>query len=189
MKTVLKVLKYIALSILVFLACVCISVFIQTKTKPNKIPAIFGYKPFIVMSGSMEAELYKGDLVVVKDVDKKTIKKSDIIAFRDKKNHVVTHRIVEVINDNGKKAFITKGDNNDTTDVGAVYLNNIEGKYVFKIAKAGNVLLVLQKPMTLFIMLTVILIIGIVWIMIGNNKLSKEERKELEELRNQKKKK
>lgn len=189
MKTVLKVLKYIALSILVFLACVCISVFIQTKTKPNKIPAIFGYKPFIVMSGSMEAELYKGDLVVVKDVDKKTIKKSDIIAFRDKKNHVVTHRIVEVINDNGKKAFITKGDNNDTTDVGAVYLNNIEGKYVFKIAKVGNVLLVLQKPMTLFIMLTVILIIGIVWIMIGNNKLSKEERKELEELRNQKKKK
>ena len=78
---------------------IIISVFIQTKVSPEKIPSIFGYKPFIVLSGSMEAEIYKGDLAIVKNVDATTLKKNDIIAFRDEEGYVVTHRIVKVVND------------------------------------------------------------------------------------------
>ena len=69
MKKLIKILKYILINILVFLAIICISVFIQTKVNPNKIPSIFGYKPFIVLSGSMETEIYVGDLVIVKSID------------------------------------------------------------------------------------------------------------------------
>lgn len=113
MNKILKIFKYVLIFILVFLAVICLSVFIQTKTNKNKIPSIFGYKPFIVLSGSMESQLNKGDLAIVKEVDIKSLKENDIIAFRDTENHVVTHRIVNVIRDNGKVEFITKGDNNN----------------------------------------------------------------------------
>ena len=186
MKKAFKVFKYILLCVLVFLASICISVFIQTKVNPDKIPSIFGYKPFIVLSGSMESELYKGDLAIVKKVDVNTLKENDVIAFRDEKNHVVTHRIVNVIDNNGKTEFITKGDNNNTNDLGTVKLDDIEGKYSFKISKLGNVLLTLQKPLTLCILLVIILIAGVLWIGLGNNKLSSDERKELEQLRREK---
>ena len=41
----------------------------------------------------------KGDLVVVKKIDPKELKVQDIIAFREDKNTVVTHRIVEINNE------------------------------------------------------------------------------------------
>ena len=78
MEKLFKIIKYILFSILVFLAIICVSVFIQIKLNPNKIPSIFSYKPFIVLSGSMESELYKGDLAIVREVNPKTLKKQDV---------------------------------------------------------------------------------------------------------------
>ena len=188
MKYLLKTLKYIILAVLIFLAVIFTSVFIQTKVNPDKIPSIFGYKPFIVLSGSMETEIFKGDLAIVKNVDPNTLKENDIIAFRDEDKYVVTHRIVDVTLKNGKTSFITKGDNNSSNDSGTVSLEKVEGKYVSKISGLGNVLLVLQKPVTLIVILVIIIIIGVLWIMADNGKLSDEERKELERLRKEVKK-
>jgi len=186
LKYVLKALKYIAIVILVILALIIATVFVQTLVSPNKIPSIFGYKPFIVLTGSMESELYEGDLAIVKDVDVKTLQKNEIIAFRENEKYVVTHRIVDVIEKDGAKAFITKGDNNNIQDEGSVSLDNIEGLYVYKISGFGNVLLVMQSPITLCITLIIIVAAGSIWIMHGKNKLSKEEREELERLRQEK---
>lgn len=185
MKKVSKIIKWITLSILILLAIIFISVFIQTKINPDKIPSILGYKPFIVLSGSMETEIYKGDLAIIKTVNKEKLKENDIIAFRDNTNHVVTHRIVEIINKDGSKEFITKGDNNNKNDSDTVKLENIEGKYMFKISKLGNLFLILQKPITLLIILVIIVGSFIISILLGNNKLTDEERKELEQLRKQ----
>ena len=44
----------------------------------------------------------------------------------------------------------------------------------------------MQKPITLLISLVIIVAAGIIWIMLGKNKLSKEEREELELLRKEK---
>lgn len=178
----MRVIKYFVIAILVLLATIFIWVFVQTKISPNKIPSIFGYKPFIVLSGSMESELYKGDLAIVKNVDSKSLKENDIIAFRDDENHVVTHRIIDIVDD----GFITKGDNNNNKDSGTVSKEKIEGLYVYKINGLGNVLLVMQKPLTLGIILLIIIVGGVLWILLDNNKLSVSERKELERLRKEK---
>ena len=186
MKYVWKTLKYIIITILVILALIFISVFIQTKVNPDKVPNIFGYKPFIVLSGSMETEIYKGDLVVVKNIDADKLQVNDIIAFRDDDNHVVTHRIKEIIDNNGSKEFITKGDNNNTEDVGTVLLEKVEGIYSFKINGLGNTLLVLQKPVSLAIMIGIIIVGGVLWIALDNSKMSKADKEELERLRKEK---
>ena len=189
MKYIIKTLKYLGYILLILLVMIFIWIFIQTKIKPNEIPSIFGYKPFIVLSGSMETEIYKGDLVIVKDIDASKLKKNDIIAFSDEDNYVVTHRIVNIVKkENGKLEFITKGDNNNEEDSGTVKFEDVEGIYVKKISGFGNVILIMQKPITLGIILAFIILIGALWITSGNNKLSKEEKIELERLRKTNKK-
>ncbi len=75
------------------------------------IPIIFGWKPLVVISGSMEPTLKVGGLLYYKKCDLNDFKKDDILVFRSSK-HIVSHRIVE------KKefGFITKGDANKKID-------------------------------------------------------------------------
>ena len=189
MKYIIKTLKYVGYTLLILFVMIFIWIFIQTKINPDEIPSIFGYKPFVVLSGSMETEIYKGDLVIVKDIDKNKLKKNDIIAFSDEDNYVVTHRIINVVkSENNKLEFITKGDNNNEEDSGTVKSEDVEGIYVKKISGFGNVILIMQKPITLVIILAFIVLIGALWISSGNNKLTKEEKLELERLRKSKQK-
>ena len=188
MKKVGKVLGYIVISVLVLLVILIGIVFVQKKTNPDEIPTILGYKPFIVLSGSMETELYKGDLAIVKNVDVNDLKVNDIIAFKDTDNYIVTHRIVEIIKDNGVTKFVTKGDNNNIKDSGYVEEDNIEGNYINKISGFGNVLLFMQKPSTLIVTLIIIAVGETIFILIDNSKLSLSDRKELEEYRRANKK-
>ena len=171
MKKVGKVLGYIVISVLVLLVILIGIVFVQKKTNPDEIPTILGYKPFIVLSGSMETELYKGDLAIVKNVDVNDLKVNDIIAFKDTDNYIVTHRIVEIIKDSGY-----------------VEEDNIEGIYINKISGFGNVLLFMQKPSTLIVTLIIIAVGETIFILIDNSKLSLSDRKELEEYRRANKK-
>ncbi|MFQ8784948.1 MAG: signal peptidase I [Clostridia bacterium] len=186
MKIVKKILSSLIIIILLIIVLISGIVFINSKKNPNEIPSIFGYKPFVVLSGSMETEIYKGDLVIVKKVEAKDLKENDIIAFRDDDNYVVTHRIVEKIEENGEIKFKTKGDNNNIDDDGYVNLNQIEGIYEFKISGLGNVVMFMQRPSTLIITLILIFVGGAAFIAIDDNKLSADERKELEEYRKQK---
>ena len=185
MKIVLKVLWYTIVTIFALIALIFIWIFIQSRVSPDKVPSLFGYKFFIVLSGSMEPEIYKGDLVIVKNIDSNTLKENDIIAFRDKDGYVITHRIVEINYDDGKK-FITKGDNNNVNDADSVALESVEGIYTSKIVGLGNVLVVMQDPVTIVVIVSAIILAGILWITLDNNKLSSSERKELELLRKQK---
>ena len=183
-----KILQYVVVCILTLLVLVCVSVFIQTKINPDKIPSIFGYKPFVVLSGSMEAEIFRGDLAVTREVDAKSLQKNDIVAFRDAENHVVTHRVVDIVEVNGEKRLVTKGDNNNSNDSDTVGMKDVEGKYLFKLSGFGNFVMIMQEPVTLIIVLVAIATIGGGWMVLGKNKLSKNERKELEMLRKERSK-
>lgn len=182
-KMPLKILQYAMLVLFAFLVSICLSIMIQMKIHPDRVPSIFGYKPFVVLSGSMEAEIAKGDLAITKEINTDTLQKNDVVAFWDKQGHVVTHRIVDIVEKNGEKQLVTKGDNNNASDADVVSIKDVEGKYLFKLSGFGNFVLMLQEPLTLFIILVVVVVVGVIWIMIGKNKLSKNERKELEKLR------
>ena len=152
----------------------------KANSDPDKVPDVFGYKPMIVLSGSMETSIHTGDLVFVKMVDTTTLKKGDVIAFRNESDTVTTHRIVDVVFEDGKQYFKTKGDANNAEDVNLVAMEDIEGIYVARIPKAGNFLMFMQKPIGLFIVLLVILVIGLLWLYIISRKDDKKYRKEEE---------
>ncbi len=153
-------------------------IMVQAKNEPDKIPNVFGYKPFIVLSGSMETEIYKGDLVIAKMIDPKELKVDDIIAFRDQENTVTTHRIIDIVEDDGETFFITKGDNNNTQDQNLVEYEDVEGIYVLRVPGVGNLMNSLSETTTVVIIIMGITIIFILGFSISNRKERKKEREE-----------
>lgn len=76
-----------------------------------------GNRTLIVRSGSMEPAISVGDLIVVRSSDG-PFEIGDVIAYRNpgKRTMVVTHRIVEVLQGEKGREYITKGDANDVAD-------------------------------------------------------------------------
>lgn len=189
-----KILSIICIIILLPVLFVNSVILINSWIHPDKIPSFFGWKPFIVLSGSMESEIYSGDIVVVKEVDKENLKVNDVIAFKND-DIVVTHRIVEIVNENGTTKYITKGDNNNTQDKDYVLPENVEGLYQFKVSNLGNLAMFIQTPTGMLVCLSIpILLLILVQVSENakNKKYIKEEvgkkrrmEEELEELRKQ----
>jgi len=192
LKVLFKVLKVIFISILIVLLSLNIYIIVQSKLKPDEVPSIFKYKPFIVLSGSMEPDIKVGDLVIVKKTTIDELNDNDIIAFRDAEGSVTTHRIIKTIELDNKKCFKTKGDNNNTEDDTSVCENQIEGKYQSKISKIGKFIMFIQDPLGFTVIMLSVLIVCILVYFIsvrGINKkveLSEEELKEFEEFKKRK---
>jgi len=187
----------IAIACLILIPMLLINLYIiyQAKTNKDEVPSILGYKPFIVLSGSMETEIHRGDLIFVKEVEPSELEFGDIIAFRDAENTITTHRIIEIVEKYGVTYFITKGDNNDSQDQNLVEFEDVEGIYAGRIPNLGNIMNSLAEPTTILILGLGITVIFVIGYSISNKKLKDEERrefleykrlKELEELEQQK---
>lgn len=150
----------------------------QSKTDSDKVPSVFGYKPFMVLSGSMESDIHKGDLIITKETDPTKLKVNDIIAFKDAAGTITTHRIIDIVVNDGENYFITKGDNNSTQDLNLVALEDVEGIYVGRIPGIGSMMDSLSKPTTIMILVFGITIIFGIGFMISTKKQRELERKE-----------
>lgn len=123
-------------------------VILSLTTKSSGVPNLFGYAPLNVASYSMEPTINKGDLIfseVTNDIGYE-YKVDDIVTFPMDLNGVQvynTHRIVEVIEDDGITYYRTQGDNKDTNPVPDEELQtsaSIVAKYTGKkIGGIGNV--------------------------------------------------
>ena len=85
----------------------------------------FGYRPVIILSGSMEDELETGSVVLVKNT--KNIAVNDIIFFLSEDKIPVIHRCIRITKDG---TFITKGDANPNEDLEPVMPNQVLGKVI-----------------------------------------------------------
>ena len=81
--------------------------------KNNKDVTFFGYKPYFIVSGSMEPAINTWSIVFGEPVDLNNIKEGDIISYeRLDGTKTVIHRVIR-INDDGTYTF--KGDNNKSS--------------------------------------------------------------------------
>lgn len=173
MQKIKKAISIIVILILLPILLMSIVILVDSYTHPNEVPSFFGWKPFIVLSGSMETQISAGDIVVVKEIDTKELKKGDIIAFKDG-NIVITHRIEEVTEIDGKTQYITKGDNNSTQDICYVLPEQIEGVFKFKVSRLGNLAMFIQTPLGMIVCLSIPIII-IILLQTTDSKKEKEE--------------
>ncbi|WP_246516474.1 signal peptidase I SipW [Salicibibacter cibarius] len=117
-------------------------------------PNVFGYELKTVLSGSMEPEIQTGSMIAVQPTEETTqFEKGDVITFTNSDDNLVTHRVHEVESDG--QQYITKGDNNNSTDSEPVLAENVLGEYtgltvpflgyafVFATSEQGAVLLLI----------------------------------------------
>ena len=84
------------------------------------VPTIWGQKPLVVISGSMEPTLNVGGILYYHDKDYQDYEVGDILVYK-LEDHIISHRIDDVT-ENG---IITKGDANNTYDNLIVSKNQI----------------------------------------------------------------
>ena len=151
--------KIVTALILTFTILVMLFTIISVNTVGQDKASLFGYKPNIVLSDSMQDTFAVGDLEISKEVDPQTLEVGDIITFTsiDPVNYgvTVTHKIREITTYEGKPAFITYGTTTGVDDAYPVPFENVIGKYQFRLPKLGYFFEFLRTPAGYF---TVILI-------------------------------
>lgn len=152
-----KVVSAIIYIILIPIIIFNFTLIIKSFMNPNKTPDFLGYKSFVIVSGSMEPTIKKGDAIIVKEVPEEELKANDIISFTQEQTNV-THRIIDITIENGVRKYKTKGDNNNSEDKEKITYEQIEGKYQLKIDQFGMVTNILKNKITLIILILVIIL-------------------------------
>lgn len=185
MKIVKKIIKSLIFIVLILLLAFNLYNFVSRNILKKDLPTIAGYGVLEVISGSMEPTISIGDLVVI-DTKKSDYKISEIITFKDVNGSFVTHRLIDINDDQ----VITQGDANNAVDE-PINKSDVVGVYVTKLDNVGTLFKSLKNPLVMVL----IFAIGIVICVIVSTDKSlnpldiSEEDKEFIEYQEQKKKK
>lgn len=103
-----KLIKALAGAIVAFVLIVII-----TQRVFNNDSSFFGYRIFTVATGSMEPDYKIGDMLLVKDQEPSDIKIGDDLVYLGAEDSyqgkVITHRVIDIKEENGQFNFHTKG--------------------------------------------------------------------------------
>lgn len=171
MKVVKKIINiFIDIVVVAILLFSLLILIMSLTSRSSGVPNIFGVAPISVVSNSMEDTLMVNDLILCEprtDDIYDDYKVGDIVTFNQEiegEARLNTHRIVEVVEDNGITYYKTQGDNKDTnpvpdeelktaTDIVAKYTGNkisgIGAFFSFIRTQLGFFLVILL-PMILF---------------------------------------
>ena len=159
-----KVLSWV---LIVFIIFIVLFIVVSALTVGRENATLFGYKPYVVLSDSMEGVFSAGDMIVSRETDVETLKAGDIITFystsTDNYGEVVTHKIRSVTSVGGEAAFVTYGVATDTDDQALVLADNVIGEYVFRIPKLGYFYQFMMSPLgyCLLILLPLVILVAI----------------------------
>ena len=104
----------------------------------NQMPMPFGTGAAVVMSGSMEPTLSKGDLIFVRKAEE--LHTGDIVVYQSD-NMLVVHRIITLYGD----TVVTQGDANNAAD-DPIDVSQVKGVVRFHIPYVGTILEAIKTP-------------------------------------------
>lgn len=183
MKKVLNIIGKIAtVLIIVFAVLVMVFTFITIGTAKSEDATFLGYKPYIVLSDSMEDTFAVGDVIIVKSVSAEELQPGDIVCFKsiDPNNYgmVVTHKIREITTYNDEQAFVTYGTTTGVDDAYPVPYDRVIGKYVVTLPKLGQFFEFLKSPTGYICIILIPFLLLILWQIVNLIKLIGRYKKE-----------
>lgn len=129
MKKIISVIRNVAFVVLVLFICFIIFTMAQ-----GRHISIAGYQVLRVLTSSMEPAIVANTCIITKEVPVEELKVGDIITFISEDPQIYgyhnTHRIHEIVEEDGKTYFVTKGDNSPEVDPYRVSMENVKGIYV-----------------------------------------------------------
>ncbi len=180
-RLVLKKTLKISINTFFYLVIIFMMIFslanIKVKTE-NDIPNIFGTGFLAVASESMKGDqadsFDRGDMIFVKMLDSQSRQQldvGDIITYYDRSIRALnTHRIIEIMEQDGQTLLVTQGDNTPGPDM-PIYLLDALAIHQTTWSGAGNALAYMQTPagFALIVILPVIVILIYEGIILGRN--------------------
>ncbi len=111
-------------------------------------PPAVGWRTLSVMSGSMSPTIHTGDAVVVRPVPPTTLRRGDVVTFRDPEGtgRLITHRVQAFRAQGSTIEFTTQGDANSGTEQWTVDRSGSVGRVVLRIPRAGYLLVPSATP-------------------------------------------
>ena len=174
MKKFLSILRDIAF--VIFVLAICGMIFIMSTGKHFSIA---GYQVLRVLTSSMEPAIAENTCIIIKEYPVEQLKVGDIITFTSDdpqiQGYYNTHRIHEIVEENGETLYITKGDAGSAIDAYPVHQDQVAGIFVrelpggrtigkFFVALSDNRIyfLVVMLPLTLCLLSYFWQIVGMV---------------------------
>lgn len=115
---------------IIMIAIIFISAVIVTQNVTHNEKAFLGYRLFRVQTGSMIPVYNVGDVIIVKETDINKIAIDDDVTYWGTtgvmNGKLVTHRVIDIQEEEGKKVFYTQGVANNAPDP-AIYGEQING--------------------------------------------------------------
>ncbi|MCD8363978.1 MAG: signal peptidase I [Lachnospiraceae bacterium] len=132
----------------------------------DEVPSFGGRFPMIVLSDSMYPEFSYGDLIICRTAEPEDVEVGDVISFFDPQgsgSSIISHRVLEITEEDGSLSFITKGDYNNAEDSVSVPEENLVGIYIgVHFAGVGNVAMFMQTVPGLIVcvVIPILLLVG-----------------------------
>jgi len=151
--------------ILVPILIINLTLIVKSYVNKDEVPNVGGVLPLIVLTDSMYPDIKSGDLIICNTIEASEVKVNDVISFFDPAGNgtsIVTHRVIEIVEENGELKFRTRGDNNNTEDRELVPAENLVGIYKMRIAGAGHIAMFMQSTagLVVCVVLPIILLVG-----------------------------
>jgi signal peptidase len=152
-----KIFKAILYIIVVLILIVII---VQKVTKNNL--SVGGYRMFVIVSESMKGEYDIGDVLISKSVNSDEIKVGDNVTYLGKegsfKDLIITHKVIDINERDGKTYYITKGLANEIEDPEIEY-SQIYGKVIYKFFTLSILAKLLNNNVIYYIIFVIVAII------------------------------
>lgn len=156
---------------------------VSSYTNPEEIPGVFGVKPAVVLSGSMEPTIQAGDLIFIRKTDPNKLQKDDVICYLSS-GKAITHRIADITTgEDGRLQFITRGDANNAEDQLPVTADQVQGIWKGgRIGGLGNFILFMQSTTGMILFIVCPLLLFFLWDIWHRRRLDKAENARTKEL-------
>ncbi len=140
-----RVVFFIVFALLIILLFIFTALAADRVIAKSNIPSVFGFSPLTVLTGSMEPEIYPGDMVVIHRQSDYAVGDTITYVVEGGKSSV-THKIIRSYVESGTTYYITQGINNNTEDEFPVAKSQVAGKVVLIIPGLGTFLEWLKTP-------------------------------------------
>lgn len=172
MKRFFSILRDVAF--VIFVLFICGMIFIMSTGKHFSVA---GYQVLRVLTSSMEPAIAENTCIIIKEYPVDQLKVGDIITFTSDdpqiQGYYNTHRIHDIVEENGETLFVTKGDATSAVDAYPVHKDQVAGIFVKELPGGrtlGKIFLALSdnKIYFLVIMLPLTLcLISYFWQIVG----------------------
>lgn len=154
MKKLVRLAGNVFTAVIILIIVMSVYSMIQHRRNPSNIPTIFGYSTMSVLTGSMRPYLQPGDMIVDKTIRTEEVKAGDVVTYKVG-GSIVTHRVMEVIEEGGKLLFRTRGDANNTDDGNPISEEHLIGKVIFRIPYGGYAARFVRSPIGLLFIIVI----------------------------------